>query len=341
MKNANGSGSVYKLNDKKRRKQWVARVTIGYSIDGRQLRKTLGTFEKKIQAQEALFNYNKNPLLFSDKTFGEIKELWWESYIKGKSKNTIMANQVRAKKLEPLNDLKINKIKLFTLQKLFDELDISYNFKKDVKSMLNLIFDFAVKNEFLNENKVSYIEIGEKKAVVKRRIFSKKEIDILWENVNSKKNSLIYTILILIYTGLRISELLNLKNSDIDFKNKLFSIRNSKTNSGIRTIPIPDKIIHLFVDNFKPEQNYFIEKNKNSMLYPTYSKKFSNILKELKIEKHTIHDTRHTFATLLNNAEANATSIIKLIGHSDFTTTQNVYSHKDVEELRKAINLLN
>ena len=61
----------------------------------------------------------------------------------------------------------------------------------------------------------------------------------------------------------------------------------------------------------------------------------------MNIESHTIHDTRHTFATLLNNANANQTSIIKLIGHSDFSVTENIYTHKDTEELRKAVELLN
>ncbi|PGH22094.1 hypothetical protein RN96_02650 [Fusobacterium polymorphum] len=44
---------------------------------------------------------------------------------------------------------------------------------------------------------------------------------------------------------------------------------------------------------------------------------------------------------MLNNADVNSTSIIKFIGHSNFTTTENIYTHKDVEELRKAVNLLN
>ena len=55
---------------------------------------------------------------------------------------------------------------------------------------------------------------------------------------------------------------------------------------------------------------------------------------------HMPHDCRHTFATLLNNAEANATSIKKLIGHSSFITTEKIYTHKDKEELRKAIDLI-
>ena len=55
---------------------------------------------------------------------------------------------------------------------------------------------------------------------------------------------------------------------------------------------------------------------------------------------HRPHDARHTFATLMNNADANRTSIKKIIGHSSYETTEKIYTHKDIEELRKAINLI-
>ena len=77
------------------------------------------------------------------------------------------------------------------------------------------------------------------------------------------------------------------------------------------------------------------------MSYISFRYRFEKALKKISLQRHTIHDTRHTFATMLNNADANSTSIIKLIGHSDFSTTENVYTHKDIEELRKAINSIN
>ncbi len=55
---------------------------------------------------------------------------------------------------------------------------------------------------------------------------------------------------------------------------------------------------------------------------------------------HKPHNIRHTFATLMNNAEANPTYIKKLIGHNSFTDTEKIYTHKDIEELRKAIELI-
>ena len=338
MKNSNGSGSICKLKGK-RRKPWYVRATIEFSADGKQIRKSIGTFATKREAQEALYNYNKNPLLYSKKTFKNILDLWWSAYTKKVTQKTTISTHIyRMKAFEPLHDRIIADIRLFELQELFDNMTTSWSFKNGCKSVLNMIFDFALKNEFIDSNRVSFIEIGKKEKVIERRVFTKKEIETLWENLDSKY---CYIILILIYTGMRIGELLNLKNEDIDLHNSCLTIRESKTDAGVRIIPISSKIFNLFVTNMVKDQEYFLKGDTtNQLSYSTFKPRFQKLLKSLNIEPHTIHDTRHTFATLLNNANANQSAITKLIGHSDFSITENVYTHKDTEELRKAIDLL-
>lgn len=337
MKNQNGLGTVTKLKGK-RRKSWAVRIS--YQDDtGVMKRKYLGYFETKKEAQEVLYNYNKNPLLFSGKTFKEISYLWFTSVKEKLTISSIKKIEIILKFFTILNEYKISDIKLFQLQKIFDEMTFSYNYKGNCKSVLNRIFDFAVKNDFIESNKVKFVELGKKNIIIERKIFTKNEINILWKNLEIKN---VYLILILIYTGMRVGELLNLKVADVDLCNKAIYIRKSKTDAGVRTIPIPNKILSLFTDNICYENEYFIfTKTFNQMSYMSFRYIFESILRKVGLQKHTIHDTRHTFATLLNNADANKTSIIKLIGHSDFSTTENVYTHKDIEELRKAINLIN
>lgn len=343
MKNENGQGSIYKQKGK-RRKPWIVVVTVGYSEEGKQIRKSLGTTATKREAQEILLSYLKNPNLYSKKRFKDIKKLWWENYKKKiDNPRTISTNIYRLKALEPLDDMLISEIKLFTLQQLFDEMTTSWSFRTACKSILNMIFDYALKNDFIDSNKVKFIEIGKKEKVIDRKVFTQEEIDILWENVNSTTyyGKYIYIILILIYTGLRIGELTNLKNEDIDLENRVLKIKVSKTSSGMRSIPISPKIYSLIKDNMVEGQEYFVKGEKTVQLsYSTFKPRFLKLLEELGIQKHTIHDTRHTFATLLNNAEANPTSIVKLIGHSNFSTTENIYTHKDIKELEKAIKLI-
>lgn len=343
MKNANGEGSVYKLKGK-RRKPWVVSVTVGYE-EGKQKRKVLGTFLTKKEAQIELLAYLDNPMLFSGKTFKEIKELWYQGYKKNVSNITLKNVTIQLKKLDIFDNMKIKDLKLHILQKFFDDMNASYGTKYYIRSILNMIFEFSVKNELIENNKIKFIELGKNEKVVQRKIFTSEEIDILFNNLNSENKfvkKMAYGVLILIYTGLRVGELINLKTKDVDLDKNIISIIESKTESGIRKIPISKKIIDLFTANIDYTKEFFFSNSRGSKyVYVNFKFQFDKMLDLLELGKHTIHDTRHTFATLLNNANANSTSIIKLIGHSDFSTTENIYTHKDIEELRKAVNLLN
>lgn len=343
MKNENGAGNIYKLKGK-RRKPWMIRITTGYTVDGKQVRKVVGTYETKRIAQEALFEYLKNPRLYSKTTFKDVRELWWNTYIIDKSHRTIETNKFKMKFFESLDNREIAEIKLFEFQNLFDNMNRSWSFKISCKSILNMIFDYALKNDFISSNKVSFVEVGKKIKILERKIFTKEEIDILWKNINSAEEycQYIYIVLILLYTGMRIGELQNLKNEDIDLENRIIKIKASKTEAGVRVIPISSKIYDLVKKHVNLEQEYFVKGDTTLKLsYSTFKPRFQKLLKKLGIQEHTIHDTRHTFATMLNNADANSTTITKLIGHVNFNTTENIYTHKDTDELRKAIELLN
>lgn len=323
MKNENGTGTVYKLSGK-RRKPWVARITTGYSLDGKQMRKTLGTFPTKREAQEFLYKYLKNPLLFNKITFGEVLELWWAEHKKKLKEKTVENTVCHFKVFDCLKDRPIADITLLELQSIFVE---GLGSQSKIKSILNMVFNYAFKYDFVEKNKVNFIELKYGKRKVKRQIFSKEEIEELWKNRSDKLSKL---VLILIYSGLRIGELIALEKDDIDLENCFFIIRKSKTNAGVRQVPIHSKIIPLILD---------ILENDDKL----YNKNYCNFLYEFKkiFKNHTVHDTRHTFASLLNNADANSTSITKLIGHTNFNLTENVYTHKDIAELKKAIELIN
>lgn len=67
---------------------------------------------------------------------------------------------------------------------------------------------------------------------------------------------------------------------------------------------------------------------------------FNNIIVKLNMN-HTPHGCGHTFATRLNDARGNATAIKNIIGHESFALTKKVYTHKKIDELRKALELIN
>lgn len=70
-----------------------------------------------------------------------------------------------------------------------------------------------------------------------------------------------------------------------------------------------------------------------------YEEKWKVIMSQLELD-HKTHDCRYTFATLMDNAGANKVSIKRIMGHASTDITDKVYTHKDIDELKKAVDLI-
>lgn len=337
MRNANGYGSVYKLSGKRRR-PYVAVKTVSLK-GGIQKRVILGYYVGSKEAKIALAEYNRNPydLTAAKITFYEIFKKLLDSKKDRLQKVTLENKEHLFKYFEPLYKVPIKEIKLAMLQELFDLDNSSYGTIKGRKSLCMQIFDFALKRELVEKNYGTLIDINKKnEKVIKRKIFTSDEIAKLWELSGIQEVDM---ILIMIYTGLRIGELLNLKIEDINLEER-YCRTGSKTEAGKnRLIPFNYKILPLIIKNVSPDKTYLFQSIYNKKIsYSNWRKiNFSSLMEKLGFS-HTIHDCRHTFATLLNNADANPTSIKSIIGHSNFETTEKIYTHKDIEELKKAVD---
>ncbi|MGF6905625.1 tyrosine-type recombinase/integrase [Fusobacterium sp. PH5-44] len=341
MKNPRGFGSVYKMRDCRRKKPWRAvSPAIKEGTTNKLKRISIGTFSTKMEAMEALINYNKKPYdIFSKKlTFLKIIEIWKNEHLKNVSLNREKNILSRLRKMEPLFNLVFSEIKLFHLQFFFNNLNIASGTKKEYKSIINLIFEFGIKYELIEKNPVPYVDIGRHAKVREPNVFTMKEIKLLWD-----KQFLLFvdTILILIYTGVRIGELLSIVKSNV-FLEERYIIGGSKTNAGKnRIIPIHKDIIPLIKNRLKESNTFLIEHSGKQINYSYYNKIFKSIIEELNLSTHRIHDTRHTFATIISETNANQTSIKNIIGHSSYYTTEKIYTHKRKEELIKAIDCIN
>ena len=342
MKNANGTGSIIKLSGNRRR-PYAVKITTGYTIEGKQTRKIIGYFSSKKDALNCLLEYNQNRNIYlNDITFKQCFDKWSKEHyekINEKTKRVIIS--LYNNHIFRLNDLILKDVKLYHLQDFINDLknrNLSSGTLKQARSVLNMVFDYALKNEFINKNVVSFIELGKAEKVIERKIFLDEEIQSLWEHKGKKTVDM---ILILIYTGMRINELLQLKNENINIEEK-YLIAGSKTEAGKnRLIPINYKILPLITRNMNLNSEYLFHTKTGKFIdYATFHMRFKSELNKIGIQEHTIHDTRHTFATLLSNANANSTAIKDIIGHSDYAMTEKVYTHKDKEQLRKAIDLL-
>ena len=334
----NNYGSVYKMKDKPRRNPWRVVKTVK-DLDGKSKRKTIGYTRTKTEGLELLAKYNTNPysLNTTKMTFIEVLEKWKELHFEKLEPRTVRQYKSICKHFEPIKDIPMLELTTMQLQELFNSVTLAPASKRLLKAVLNQVYKYALKMDIVIKDCSEFLELGKKQAVIERKIFTNEEISKLWKY---KELQWVDTVLIMIYTGLRIGELLTIESKNVDLENRTIK-GGIKTDAGKnRIIPINMEILPLIKNRMSLEHQYLITGVRGKKLfYQNYILFFNKLMDQLNMT-HTIHDCRHTFASLLSNADANKISIAKIIGHSSYLTTEKIYTHKDVEELKKAVDLI-
>ena len=157
-----------------------------------------------------------------------------------------------------------------------------------------------------------------------------------WEGQNKKM-----LILLFYATGIRLSELINLRENQIDYFKKQIKVLGKGNKE--RIIPIGEEIINhikayiqLKRKEFAEPDNSLLVTPKGKKLYPRYAYKLVNdLLNETvkTLDKKSPHVLRHTFATHLMNNGANLDAVKELLGHASLASTQ-VYTHNTIEKLK-------
>lgn len=343
MKLPNGFGSIYKLSGK-RRKPYRATITVGYKDNGSQIRRTIGYFETRTDAINALTEYHEDPQAYKNKDI-LFKDLY-NIFYKRKENENLSESSMKAydyvySKCTSLENRVFAELRTEDYLNLMEAMKMTYSIKKKFKILLSQMYDVAIENDLMNKNYADFIKVRRSDNDVKhtKNIFTKEEIDLLFEKAEHIKNC--DTILMMIYSGIRVGELLKIKKTDVDLEDHSF-IAGIKTEAGKnRYIPIHDKIYPFFKRRLEMDldSEYLIvgTKKDEEYNYRTYRDTFDIAMEQLGM-KHTPHECRHTFATLMDNAGANKNSITKIIGHTSYVTTSKFYTHKDKDELKKAIS---
>lgn len=170
-------------------------------------------------------------------------------------------------------------------------------------------------------------------------VLTKDEIKRMIDSIKNKKHKLM--IMLLYSSGLRLSELLNLKVGDLEFEERVGWVRSGK-GSKDRLFLLSNKLIEDLkecVQN-KKESDYLFTGRNGRMTPRNVQKIIKNIARDAKIEKNVHpHSLRHSFATHLLESGENIRKIQLLLGHSDLSTTQ-LYLDISTEELKKIKNPL-
>ena len=367
MRRANGTGNIYKMKGGKRRKPWRVRVTVGWELNPKTGRckqnlKTLGYYASRAEAEAALVAYQECPydLNTKDITFKELYEQWTEDYFKKltsiSSERTITSAY---RYCSGLYNMKMRDIRIYHLQECMDKGYIIPDRGKEkgqrryasactkgrMKSMFNLMFDWAYAREIVDRNYARAFELDKETKIKqvrekrKNTIFSKEEIDLLWKNVD--KIAFVDMVLCGIYSGWRPQELAILKIKDIDLELQVM-YGGMKTDAGKdRCVPIHPLIQPLIEKRYAEAKelgsNYlFNDINGQQGIYMTYDKyrgRFNKVVERLQMDHHP-HETRHTFITKAKRVRMEEYILKRIVGHAINDNTEKTYTHREIEELK-------
>jgi len=334
FRHQNGFGSIVKLSGN-RRKPFAVRVTTGWK-DDKQVRKYIGYYRSEAEALLALAEYHKNgyDVDLSKLTLGEIYDRWIKRIEPNVAKNVLISHNMAYTRFGRMANVPLASLKADHLQDWMDDIDnLSPGSKKRIKSTMIQIWKYAMKNDIVDNNYAEYIEIKEK-AEKTGKVFTDNEIKTLWDHVDDPTAQ---WILILMYTGMRIGELLSLTADNV-FLDKQYMIGGSKSEAGIdRVIPLHDKIVPLVEKQLGKAKNLMRDEKGRKLSYAKALEQFKAFMVKYDWE-HLPHDTRKTGVSLMHSAGIPMEVIRVIVGHSGKGVTEKVYLYKTPYELVEAVN---
>ena len=171
--------------------------------------------------------------------------------------------------------------------------------------------------------------------------------------LNGKKDKM-YGILLCLYSGLRIGELIALQWSDIDFVKGILTVSKSchdgqdgliidepKTTNSRRLVPLPQQLLPI-LKGIKKKSNspFVVSANGSSVSVRSYQRSFELLLKRLNIPHKGFHSLRHTFATRALECGMDVKTLSEILGHKNPTVTLNRYAHSLMEHKADMMNRL-
>ncbi len=363
----NGSGTVVKLSGR-RRKPFCAKVTLDERnlTNGEKKRLVIGTFETYQEALNALSLYSltvnntiskKEAMEIDPEVYQKVQDKMSKKvptfldiyYILDKDDFSLLSPHTQnnmhgaIKHLKKLHYLKIDQITLKMIQDVFDEDGSNHGTQVHMKTICTKVFRYAVVNQYISrdDDYTSYIRVAKYEESDMHRPYTINEILALKKAGTPEA----HIMLIFIYTGLRINEMLNINRNNIHIDEKCdddgterlisYMITGSKTKAGKnRIVPIHDDIKQYVIDELlKPEKRLV------DVSYPN----FTNRTVLIKVNKlldthHTMHDTRKTFATLCQMNNLNVYIRKKVLGHRMNDITFDVYTNESKNRLWTEIN---
>ncbi len=338
------------------------KITVGHNPDGTPIRKGFYGRTKKeanAKAQEYIINNSFGPV---DKTItlAEWAEKWLEVYKHGNVSELTYQNSylapVRNQIVPHFKNARLADIKQIDIRNFFNEnAHYSKSSLNKMKITLNALFEAAIDNDLIVKNPVKNVSIQSKAEAKEKRVYTKEQVERVIEFAKGHRHGA--PIIVLLKAGLRRSELLALRWSDIDLSNNLLSVNMSvaetkygttigppKTKASIADIPFDNELKRLFASLPRSISGYVFPNTKDKLQSP--STWFNRTYRPFMADMHkanpdipilSTHELRHTFGSLVYEATKDIYITSKLMRHSDINVTAKIYVHESMDAKREAI----
>ncbi|MDO5349799.1 MAG: tyrosine-type recombinase/integrase [Lachnospiraceae bacterium] len=366
----NGFGQISEIKNRNLRKPFRAMVTVGKTELGRPIVKPLkpeSYFQTYELAYEALIEYNRNPYdLDDDISVEQLYEKWSDEYfpkIADTAVRTITSAWAYCSSIKSMRakDVRARHIKgvmedgyriEYRGKKKGEKIFASANTKARIKSMFNLMFDYALEYEIVPMNYARTFDLSgeiiqEKESAKQDHIpLTEKELALLWEHVDTVQ--FVDWILIQCYMGWRPQELATLRLDEVNLE-KWYMQAGMKTDAGKqRLVPIHTRIRPLVQKNYNfavsiGSQYLFNDKGQThsgswKVTYDKYRHRFDKVMAALGMDPdHRPHDPRKTFITRAKKAGVDEYALKAMVGHKIEDITESTYTVRDIEWLREDI----
>lgn len=289
--------------------------------------------------------------------YKEWLDIWLENYVKPSSKQRTheqYCNVAKIHILPYLGDIEITDLTPIMLQKFVTHLATKSNKRTGKGLAPNYVKNIVsiVQNSLKTANLIGYINeytAGEIKCpkIVEKQVdcFNDTERKKIEDYALSAKKDKYRGIILCLYTGLRIGELLALTWQDIDFDKGIMTISKTchdgsvnynhvrildtpKTENSIRQIPLSKPILKILKEIKRHSKcNFVIADGEKPVFVRSYQRTFELMLKKLQIPHKGFHALRHTFATRALECGMDVKTLSEILGHKNATITLNRYAH--------------
>lgn len=338
---------------------YKASVTIGYDANGKQIRKSFGSFKKSVVVDKintVKYEVKTNSLSSdSEITFGNLFQTWVSDYKKNEVQNNTLDGYYTCYKLHikpyEISRIKASQLTLSMLQQYFNDLQCNCtpNNIRKIYTKIKSCLEFAMIHGIVNKNYCRGVVLQkiQKRTDDTYSVFTKEEQEKIISMLDSR-NVVDRIIYFTFYTGLRLGEVLAVKwdriqgnilsveeqyQRDTEFlsdgKKKTIYIFKSilKTDYSKREIPLPDKILKFLAGIDKISSLVFCDENGDPIERKKPDRRVQKLCRELNIPIKKFHSIRHTYATRLFESGVPIKTVQSLMGHADIQTTMNIYTH--------------